>query len=271
MGEELVKYLAGLIDSDGSIWFNFNNPNKDESAYTLSLKVTLTSSEAIDVHGFVESLPDLTKLGSVSRHGRNHQFTTWTVTSRSDLEKLVPRLVKSMVVKARHLQRMFDTWKEMRGRLLPVSICDELRQFSKESRYDPGPLKPKNHPSWAWLAGYLDGNGSYRSAICKTGFYKGKQCYRRQAAVHASCHIGDADVLAFIQKAHGGYTKPHSKSKNCMVWERSLGKKDRSFALRFLPKLVSHSRLKRHSIEQLIKFHHQQRLSGQTPTGEATV
>lgn len=267
MDEELVKYLAGLLDADGSISFNFINPNKDKSAYTLSLKVSLASSSAVDVHGFVASLPELTGFGSLRRYGDKSQFTGWTVTSRANLEMLVPRLVKHMVVKARHLQRMFDTWKEKRGRLISVAECDELREFSKQSRYDPGPLKPKNHPSWAWLAGYLDGNGSYRSTRSKCGTYKGKQYYRWQTAVQAACHLGDAAVLDFIHKAHGGYVRPHSKSPNCMVWERNLGKNDRSFALNFLPNLVSHSRLKKHKIEQLISFHHQQRPSEQNPEG----
>jgi hypothetical protein len=271
MNEELVKYLAGLIDADGSISFNFNNPNKDKSAYTLSLRIELASSDAVDFHGFIPSLPDLTKFGSVGRYGDKNQFTKWVVTSRSNLEMLVPRLVKHMVAKAKHLLRMFNKWKEKRGKLLSVVECDELRAFSKGSRYESGPLKPKNHPSWAWLAGYLDGNGCYRSARCKSGTYNGKQCYRWQASVQAACHIGDVGVLEFIQKAHGGYIKKHSNSENCMIWERSLGKRDRSFALSFLADLVSHSRLKKHKIEQLIAFHHQQRLSGQTPAGEATV
>lgn len=271
MDEELVKYLAGLLDADGSISFNFNNPNKDKSAYTLSLRVDLTSSSAIDLRGFVASLPEQTGFGSHRRYGTEDKFSQWTVTSRANLEMLVPRLVKHMVVKARHLQRMFDRWKERRGKLISVTECDELRIFSKESRYDAGPLKPKNHPSWAWLAGYLDGNGSYRSTRCKCGTYKGKQYYRWQTAVQAACHIGDKEVLEFIQKAHGGYIKPHSKSTQCMVWERSLGKNDRSFALAFLPNLVSHSRLKKHKIEQLISFHHQQRPSEQTPEGESMV
>lgn len=271
MNEELVKYLSGLLDADGSVSFNFNNPNKDKSAYTLSLRIDLASSSAIDLHGFVATLPELTGFGSFSRDGDRMQFTKWTVTSRADLEMLVPRLVKHMVVKGKHLQRMFDKWKEKRGKLISVAECDELRIFSKESRYKAGPLKPKNHPAWSWLAGYLDGNGSIRSTRSKCGSYKGKQYYRWQTAVQAACHIGDAEVLNFIQKAHGGYIKPHSKSKHCMVWERSLGKNDRSFALAFLANLVSHSRLKKHKIEQLIAFHHQQRPSEQTPEGEATV
>jgi len=271
MNESTVKYLAGLIDSDGSISFNFNNPNKDKSAYTLSLKVSIASSNAVDFHGFIASLPGLTGFGSVDRHGDKRQFTRWTVTSRSDLEMLAPRLVKHMFTKAKHLQRMLEKWREMRGRLISVDECNALREFSRASRCDTGPLKPKNFPSWGWLSGYLDGNGCFRSSRCKSGTYKGKQMYRQQCSVQAACHIGDVLVLEFIQRAHGGYIKKHSKSDNCMVWERNLGKSDRSFALSFLPRLVRHSKIKKHKIEQLIAFHHQQRLNEQTSTDEAIV
>lgn len=262
MNEELVKYLAGIIDADGSISFNFLPSNKKLSNVTvLRMRVELAASDAIDPRGFVESLPALTGLGSASRYGKNNQFVKWIITSRADLEMVIPRLVKHMVVKGGHLQRMLDKWKELRGADINAEQRETLTEFSRQSRYLAGSLKPKNHPSWAWLAGYLDGNGSYRSSKCKSGTYNGKQCYRWQASVHAACHIGDAAVLEFIQKAHGGYIAPHSRSEKCMVWERSLGKRDRSFALDFLANLVSHSRLKRHKIEQLISFHHQQRLS----------
>jgi hypothetical protein len=271
MNETLIKYLAGILDADGSIAFNFVNPTKDErNLHNLSLKISLTSSDAIDFHGFVAKLPELTGFGSWDCHGSRDQFNRWTVTSRRDLEMLAPRLVKHMVVKGRHLQRMLSKWKEMRGRFLSEDECEALREFSKTSRADAGPVKPKNHPTWAWLAGYLDGNGSYRAGPCKSGTYKGNQYFRIQCSVQASCHVNDVSVLEFIQNAHGGYIKPHSKSENCMVWERNLGRSQHSFAVRFLPNLVAHSRLKRHKIEQMLSFHHQQRPIVLTSAEEVT-
>jgi hypothetical protein len=273
MNETLLKYLAGIIDADGSISFGFYNPSDEENpSYNMRLTIHLGSSSSVDVHGFVESLPEITGFGSKYTDTKPKvDFTTWTVTSRRDLEMLVPRLVKHMVVKGSHLQRMFDKWKEYRGLRLSADECDRLRSFNKESRAKAGPVKAKNHPSYAWLAGYLDGNGSYRIGKCKAGTYKGKQCYRQQCSINVACHKNDAMVLDFIQKAHGGYQRPHSRSENCMVWERSLGKSQSSFALRFLPKLVKHARIKKYKIEQMISFHHQQRLNISAPKGEAIV
>jgi hypothetical protein len=269
VNESTVKYLSGLIDADGSISFNFSDPSNDKNSQKVTLKVSLAASDAVDVHGFVLDLPYSTGFGSSSRFGEREQFTRWVISSRRDLEMVIPRLVKHMAVKARHFQRMFEKWKEVRGKVLSEAECDELREFSKSSRSDAGPLKPKNFPARAWMAGYLDGNGCFRSGRCKSGSRNGKAYDRMQCSVQAACHINDACVLEFIQKAYGGYIKKHSASDNCMVWERNLGKSQRSFALKFLPDMVNHSRLKKHKIEQMIAFHHQQRPSVPTPAGEA--
>lgn len=277
MDEVLVKYLAGLIDSDGSISFNFGKANQEKTAYFIKLHISLSASHAIDFHGFIDSLPDLTGFGAVDvavGHNKSKQpISRWTVRKKAHLEMLVPRLVKHMMVKGRHLQRLFDKWKEKRGGSISAEECEALKEFSKASRLDSGPLKPKNFPSWGWLAGYLDGNGSIRVGRKKDGFYKGQQKYSHQASVNATCHINDIAVLEFIQKAHGGYVKPNKACPNCASWERSLGKRDRSFALDFLSRLVRHSRLKKHKIEQLIAFHHatSNDLSERTPAGGAIV
>jgi hypothetical protein len=150
---------------------------------------------------------------------------------------------------------MFDAWKDNRGNLLSEEECDVWREFSKNSRSDSGPLKAKNFVSHTWLAGYLDGNGSFRAGLRKNGVYGGQQRYDYQASVHASCHKNDTSVLALIHKTHGGYIRQHSTNPNCMTWERSLGRKHSSFAVPFLSKLVAHSRFKKHKIEQLLAFH----------------
>lgn len=266
MNETTIKYLSGLIDSDGNVGFRFRQTvqNRDKSRYYLELAVNIASSDAVDRHGFMGSLPSLTGFGRVSRSGDKNQYLYWTISSKRDLEMMVPRLLKHMVVKARHLERMFQTWKDTRGVTLSKEECDELKDFSKKSRLDSGPLKPKNHPSWCWVAGYLDGNGCF-------SMRRGKNY--TQVRVRASCHTNDAAVLEFLKKAFGGGIGVDSKSGNCSTWTRNLGVSDRSFALQFLGKLVRHSRFKRHKIEQTIAFHHGhlQRLSVPAPKGDAIV
>lgn len=261
--ETLVKYLAGLLDADGSSTFTFRRQrvqHKDDLYYP-SLRLQLASSTAVDRLGFVESLPRLTGMGTFSRYGAKQQFKTWQVNKRSDLEKLMPRLVKHMLVKAQHWQWQWDVVRESRGKMLTPEQCEELKLASKVSRANRvGPLKPKNHPSWAWLAGYLDGDGSYKlKRYVQDGYDKW------HVSVSAAAHVNDASVLRFLERTIGGVVRKRDDS--VYIWYRNLGESQKSYALRSLPYLAKHSRLKRHKIDQMIHHHHQQRLSTLTPAG----
>lgn len=260
MNESLVKYLAGLLDADGSMSFNFRRNENDHNMYYVTVQVKLASSDAVDRHGFVYSLDELTGMGSTSRNGKKSQYITWNVSKRSDVEMLLPRLTKHMVIKAQHWQWVFEMWRNIRSKSFTEDQRALLTQAIKESRkLRVGPLKPKKHPTWAWLAGYLDGDGWYRYS------YEKKQNYY-QMQVGAVAHTTDAIVLEFIREAFGGYIYDHGQSENCKVWRRNLGVKDRSFALRFLPNVAKHSKLKRHKINEMI-HHHRQRLSDLSPEG----
>lgn len=267
MNESLVKYLAGLLDADGSLTFAFKEDPNRPGLFFVGMHLRLSSSLAVDVNGFVDTLPSRTRMGATYRSGPKRQFVTWFVSKRSDLEMLVPRLVKHMVIKGKHWNWLLHRWRELRAETMAVTAEERaaLIDASKTSRQENvGPLKPKNHPTWAWLAGYLDGDGCYT--------------FRRQATgtkslvmnVSAVAHQNDIGVLEFILKAFGGHIYDHGQSENVKVWRRSLGFQNRSFALAFLPQMVKHSRLKRHKIEAMI-HHHRQRLSVQGTEVQAIV
>lgn len=265
MQETFVKYLSGLLDADGSLSFMFTPPRQGSENYYVSMMLTLASSDTIDKHGFIESLPALTGFGAVYRNDAKHpQCKTWTVTKRADLEMLLPRVIKHMVIKGKHWQRLLDIRREHRGAPITRSQCDLLSIAAKKSRIENvGPIKPKNHPTWAWLAGYLDGDGHFTYTCCnKNG--------APNINVGATAHENDASVLQFLHKAFGGYIYPHAGAKHVQRWRRNLGPRDASFALRFLPKLAQHSRLKRYHIEQILHIH-SQRLNVSAPAGDAIV
>jgi hypothetical protein len=161
LNESLVKYLAGLLDADGSLSFNFAEDDKRPGRYFVRIRISLAGSSAVDPFNFVENLPGITGMGTTSRYGKDKQFITWTVIKRSDVEMLLPRLIKHMVIKAKHWQWLFDTWRERRSENKTCSKeeREKLVKDCKASRIDNiGPVKPKNHPTWAWLAGFLDGD-----------------------------------------------------------------------------------------------------------------
>lgn len=267
MNESLVKYLAGLLDADGALSFQFTN-KKESGDCNVGLLIYLCASEGIDRNGFVKELPSLTGAGTLSviqpkatvicnkPSQQRHNINVWQVSRRADLEMLLPRLIKHMVIKAKHWQWLLDVWREKRGGQISAELKEALVAASKESRRtNAGPIKPKNHPTWAWLAGYLDGDGSYvcSSTTRENGWANWK------IAVSAVAHVNDRCVLDFLHKAFGGniYQDPRSPA---LHWRRMLGYQNRSFAERFLPKLAKHSRFKRDKINAIL-HHHRQRLS----------
>jgi hypothetical protein len=262
MKETLVKYLAGILDADGSLSFEFTKYEKAEDAFFLKLCLSLASSDAVDSKGFIDRLPEKTGMGHVHRYGKAGQFKSWKVHKRASLEMILPRLIKHMVIKGKHWQWLLDKWREQRGgATVTAEMREQLTAASKQSRIENrGPVKPKNHPTWAWLAGYLDGDGWYRRTHVKCGVYKGTQYQQWRMNVGVVAHKNDAHVLEFIQRAHGGIIQVHGQTESVLVWVRNLGPRDSSFALRFLPNLAKHSRLKRDKIDQIIS-HHRQRLN----------
>lgn len=249
-----VKYLAGLLDADGSLSFKFCKASSGKTFLYLILGVS--ASVSVDKLGYVKSLDDY--CGSVSKityDNPNHNDAyCWKVQSRTDLNKLLPRLVKHMVVKGAHFKRLYDKFVELKGADVTEEV-DSLKAFSGESRKGSGPWKPKKHPTWAWVAGYLDGDGCYT-------FSKGK-------TLHVGCitHVDDLHGIELLQKAFGGSIYD-PQPDNTRLWRRGLGKSHRSFAKTFLAKMARHSKLKKWKIEQMLNFHNQpQRLSDTSPTG----
>jgi hypothetical protein len=258
MNETQVKYLAGLLDADGSLSLTFKRADNTDGFYYVGLQMKLSSSDAVDRRGYVASLAESTGFGTNHREGKKDHVAVWAVTKRADLEMLLPRLTKHMVIKARHWQRLLLIWRDLRSK---GAVDEKTRTWLKEesaaSRLDVGPLRTKNHPTWAWLAGYLDGDGWY---TYRRNWNKRDERYDWTMNVGAVAHKNDMAVLTFLRDAFGGYIYEHSKGSDVRVWRRSLGKRDKDFALRFLPHMAKHSKLKRHKIDALI-HHHRQRLS----------
>lgn len=247
MTETEVKYLAGLLDADGSIGFEFTNNRP-------YLAIKLTAADSIDTKQYVYTLPERTGYGTVCKKDRPgttwSTVTVWTVSKRKHLEMLIPRLAKHMVIKGKHFDRMLRKWLEFRGQTLSNIDIEQLKQYCRASRRDSGALKAKNHPTWAWVAGYLDGDGSFI-------FKKPPSQRFPKLVVRATAHINDRVGLDLLHKAFGGHIYNRGKNgKHILDWVHPLGKNNKSFAIKFLSKVVKHSRLKKHKIEQMIAYHH---------------
>jgi hypothetical protein len=265
--ETEIKYLAGLIDADGSLFFNFVKYKDD--IWNVRLQLVLQQSLSIDKDGrFLKSLHN--KMGmlqqiSLSKDNPNwSDAQRWTVASSSDLSMLIPRLVKHMVIKGKHFVRMYEKFLNIYGKSVSTSEKEDLESFAKESRKDVGPVKPKNHPTWAWVAGYLDGDGCYYMRTRKKNWGVQKELLVRVVA-----HDDDKVSLELLHKAFGGRLRKET-NENTHSWTRNLGFGDTQFALHFLRKMVNHSQLKKHKIEQMIHTH-LQRLNDITLEGDVIV
>jgi hypothetical protein len=240
------KYFAGLLDADG--YLTLYNSN----GYA-HLMLGLELSESIDRGGkVIEYLSS--QVGRKSTRKRNENWATqncWTVGSRSDLESTLPHIIKHMVVKGKKWNFLLEKFRELKG----IRISDvDINSIRLEADTLRGPVKPKNHPTWAWTAGYIDGDGWYL-----------KRVRPKQVEMHVGVvsHANHTEGLELLHKAFGGVLKDDRGHKR---WIRNLGPRDKSFALKFLRKMVQHSKMKKWKIEQILHTH-SQRLSVDNPAG----
>lgn len=244
--ESEIKYLAGLMDADGCLSFHF----VDGKVY---MEMSIAASESIDKHGYIDTLSNRAGSLSVKEYAdRNwspsHQ---WRVQARAELNMLLPRITKHMVIKGAHWKRMFDKYTELKGKSLSIEEVQDLKEWSKSSRLLAGPIKHKNHPTWAWVSGYLEGDGCF--TFKKHSNPEAKNCMTLK--IMAVCHKDDRVGIDLLFKAFGGSIRPE---KEWLRWSRNLGVKDKSFAIPFLTKIHLHSKLKKWKIEQMLAFHNNQ-------------
>lgn len=248
MKETEIKYLAGLLDADGSLSPTYNN------GY-FHLVLSLELAESCDFNGkYIKELGNV--FGRVYSRKRDDKWAvtnTWKVCTRRDIEMLVPRLVKHMVIKSNRWSELLKKYRQLKA----VKMTKEEYQTVVDS-ISEDTVKNQNHPTYAWTAGFLDGDGHYMIRNRK------RQTEIRCGAVS---HESVDQVIHLLHKAFGGRI---IKEGNCTRWDRNLGPRDRSFAVWFLKKMVKHSRLKKHKIEKILSIH-SQRLNISTPTGEVIV
>lgn len=249
-GETESKYLAGLLDADGSLSFVNNN------GY-LSLVMTLSMSESIDRDGkYAKHLSS--KVGRLYTRKRDDNWAVqneWTIYARPEHELLLPKVIKHMVVKGKKWNYMLEKLREYKGSKIDE---EQLHALREEADKLTGPLKHKSHPTWAWAAGYIDGDGWY---------LKRERKYCTEQHVGVVTHKDHTAGVELLHKAFGGVLK---EDRGHIRWIKNLGSRDKRFAINFLRKMVVHSNLKKWKIEQLLSTY-SQRLSVSTPKGDAIV
>lgn len=247
--ESFIKYYCGVFDADGCCSFNFS-----KTGYIrLFLKIRAVNS--IDrnfkmLKYFEKEFCGLGKFNIDGKTSIDNLSGTFGFTKRSDINMIVPRMLKHLVIKGKHCKRMFLIWRSLRGKQLTDVQIDRLKKFSKWSRQHNGPVKPKKHPTWAWLAGYIDGDGCLKYKL-RTDV----QAKSPSISLSISAHEKDRQGIDLIQKAFKGYIHPEGRMPWILVYTRNLGVSDSSFTKKFLPKLLRYCKVKHYRIEQILAFH----------------
>lgn len=244
--ESDFKYLAGLLDADGWCSFQFIKSHNSTQKTYLQLSVGLAASETVDKGGLlVQWLGSHCGTTSGYLDANGTLVRTWRLNKRSDLNMFIPRLTKHMIIKAKHFDRLHGIYENLKGQEIDASKIEILKEVSKQSRLDAGPLKAKNFASKAWTAGFLDGDGHY-------GIHKRKKDNYTSLSIDALVSESDKVALDLLHKTYGGAI--HYQGDNPR-WYRGLGKQHRAFAIDFLKIMHRHSRLKKHKIEKMLAFH----------------
>jgi hypothetical protein len=265
MKESFIKYLAGIIDADGSMSFKFN---KVKEGYTVHLRLYIASSEAVDKDfKMLRTVHKETGIGKLHLKAQKTSGGNWTgfwqVQARNELNILLPRLLKHLVIKGKHFNKLYRTYVELKGKKLTKEETDLLKELAQESRKKAGAIKPKKHPTWGWLAGYIDGDGHLKNKIYP-------KSSSHQLRLQAVCHKNDVVALELIQKAFGGSIRTPSTTPQLRRYDRNLGFSESSFSIKFLRKLVKYLIIKRYQAEQILHLH-LQRLSENPSKEEAIV
>lgn len=248
--ETLNKYVAGFVDADGALSFYFNKTVDGHFRICLQFSIVQIDNRG---RGFklLQDLRDAYDVGSIHNIEVKNQ-KCWRVSSKNDLEKFLPHIIKHMVIKGKHFQRMLDKRRELSGVNLTQEQVDELRKFAKESRADTGPTRYKKNASPAWLAGYIDGDGYLRCSDSEHWL---------------KIHVQKSDVCSveLIQSTYGGKIYKTAK-ENIKEFKLNFGASFYGTATKVLKAIIPHLRLKRHDAEMIL-YWHKQRLNEKNPTG----
>ena len=265
--EQLNKYLAGMLDADGCLSLSFNLYN---GYYTTSLTFNFQQSLSVDKDGsLTKAIRDFYNIGVVNyrdlkdEEERFSSVAVWSMGTK-DAIKLFNILGKHLRIKGTHWENLIWLYEELKLLRLSEENIEELRCFSKCSRKESRWLKRPKHLSYAWLAGFLDGDGHYRFRQ-RLKYIKsfGKECKANELLLRVSCDINSKHIVEKLEEDFGGSTHLHKQGH--LVWTRALGKNSHSFALPFLKLLRRYSCIeyKYMTIDKMVSFHedHQQRLN----------
>lgn len=239
--EQLNKFVAGFFDTDGSVMMAL-----DKKWFRVTVKITQASSKDPDFE-VMRALHRHYKLGyltySIPPMENSAGCCDW-VMGTEDSKKFFNIIGKHLLVKYNYYVECLWLFDEIRGTQLTKEAYNEIKEylicFRKNSKF---PRIPK-HLSWSYTAGVISGDGHWR--------YSKRQNKNELNVEIVSTSIELID--SFKSSFKGTY---RLQKENLYKWRRNLGKQNRNFAIKFLPKIRKYTLLKtkRDVIDRMLSFH----------------
>jgi len=185
------KYIAGFLDSDGSIqvlWRPLDR--KDTNPALRRAYLSLEWSQRTDRDEVLQAIRNFAGGRLSYRTIRGVQYTTLKISGKK-AEMLLSRIKKYLVNRKHYAEVVLDILRQ------PVNM-EVAKEFLKAHRL--AKVDPKvNYPTRKWLAGYFDGDGTIDARMTRSG--------AAQIVASISCMECHSYGIETIQKNFGGSIK----------------------------------------------------------------
>lgn len=238
------KYLAGLVDGDGSIFIRFIKPAPTQSYYA-KLMIEVSQRREKDK---VLYLCQQTFGGRIREKIVDEKpYTLWELADKQAVMVLY-RISKYLIIRkgcAKACLEYLDARRRLPWGERGVSDGElqEQRETVSQFRFVQGPMP--NYPPRQWLAGFFDSDGSIRASMSR--------CAEWTSASFGVC-IGDDDRmdvgLRLLQKAFGGSIGRQTSSEHSLVWQLSIPP---SKGKKFLGHFAKHCIVKRAEVYFILR------------------
>lgn len=199
------KYLAGLLDADGSFGVRYFRRPQGDFRPAMFLQVSQKAVRDRVLYLLRDSFGgSVHTVHRVTGHGGGDQ-SVWDM-SHTEAMKLLYRLDKYMVVKRGRAPLMIDYVHNNR-RVAESSIEIHREQLAAIRAYKH---TLPNYPTRKWMAGYFDGDGCFASRKDKKSGYA-------YLSLRITAHKTDDNGIRLLHKAFGGLIN-YSKGEHLPCW-----------------------------------------------------